>query len=169
MKYLPLLELHLLHPYYADQRCLDFAIEPTPATQQLINNQRCVLKLVPDGLRLLLLVDDQNAPFIPLPADLVLTFQLKLQNPDFALFTDLTTYHQVADPVYSSATMTASPITLTLSDRRTPFTESLIVQQAVRGGAVRAERATAARFASRRFCPRQFGDGQAADRLRRHH
>lgn len=129
MKYLPLLELHLLHPYYVDQRCPDFVIEPTVVTQQLVSNQRGVLKYVPDGLRLLLLVDDQNAPFIPLPADLALTFRLKLQNPDFALFTDLTTYHQLTNPVYSNTT-TANPVALTLGDRRIPSTESLTVRQA---------------------------------------
>lgn len=84
MKYETLFTLELLHDYYADRRCGDFLLEPTTATQKLLANARCVLKPFSNGLRVLMPVD-----FIALPADAVFGFQLRLQNPNFALFTDL--------------------------------------------------------------------------------
>ncbi len=89
MKFLPLFDLQLRHDYYADHRCSDFLVEVAPSTQRTLRNLRAILKENPSGLRVILPVDAEDKPLIPLPTGAVFTFHLRLQNPDFALFTDL--------------------------------------------------------------------------------
>jgi hypothetical protein len=88
MRYLPLLNLYLTHAYYADRRCPDFQVEPTPQTRRLLNNYRCVVKPLSNGVRILTAADG-GAPFIRMDKGMAFAFQLILRNPDFALFTDL--------------------------------------------------------------------------------
>ena len=102
MRFLPLFSVHLRHPYYADGRCTDFDIAPTLPTQRLLTNMRCVLKAMPDGLRVLTAVTDQGVPFIPLPQDATWAFHLQLQHPDFILCTDLTA-RPPTPPLYTNA------------------------------------------------------------------
>ena len=92
MKFLAFIELRLRHTYYTDARCPDFEIEPTPDTHQLLKNYRCVFKALPDGLRILIATTKNNGkfvPLIPLQTGLNFSFYLRLQNPDFPLFTDI--------------------------------------------------------------------------------
>ena len=128
MKYLTLFSLELLHSYYVDRRCPDFQIEPTPETQKLLKDSRCVLKPFPNGIHILILVDGENAPFIPLPVGAIFGFHLRLQNPDFILFTDLTAISQTAAPLYTNATTSTSG-DLTLVSREAWSTEHFIVQR----------------------------------------
>lgn len=94
MKYLPFIELRLKHTYYTNERCPDFEIEPTPDTHQLLKNYRCVFKALPDGMRILIAATNNGegklVPLIPLQTGLNFSFYLRLQNPDFPLFTDIT-------------------------------------------------------------------------------
>jgi hypothetical protein len=106
MKFLPLFSVHLMHSYYADGRCTDFDFEPTLHTQRLLTNARCVLRALPDGIRVLTAVTDRGVPLIPLPQDAALVFHLRPQNPDFILFTDLTGRPSAA-PLYTNAGLTA--------------------------------------------------------------
>ena len=92
MKFLPLLNLSIKHSYYADNRCPDFLLTPDSETCRLLRNLRGVLKSRADGISVVIPVDEkQSLPFIPLPKYAIFTFQLNLKNPDFPLFTDLTT------------------------------------------------------------------------------
>lgn len=128
MKYLTLFRLEILHAYYPDQRCPDLQIEPTPWTQKLLDDCRCILKPLPNGVQALVMVNEKDRPFIPLPSDPVFVFGLRLQNPDFGLFTDLTAYSQAAAPLYTQA----SPATsgeLTLTSREAWFTEHFAVRE----------------------------------------
>src|SRR5215510_14155895 len=59
MKFFAVFSLQLLHAYYRDGRCLDFAIEPTLETQRLLTNHRCVLKTTPNGVQVLIGGDAQ--------------------------------------------------------------------------------------------------------------
>ena len=130
MKFLPLMNLYLTHPYYADGRCPDFSIEPTLHTHKLLNNYRCVLKSVPSGVRILTAVADNGIPLIPVQKGATFTFHLRLQNPDFALFTDLTEIAQATVPIYSNAGLSPGPpVQLVLASRREFSTESFIVRQ----------------------------------------
>jgi hypothetical protein len=108
MKFFPIFSLQLLHPYYRDGRCLDFAIEPTPETQRLLKNHRCVLKTAPNGLRVLSGGNAQHAPLIPLRKGTIFSFHLRLQNPDFALFTDLSEITSKPAPVYTNTEASAT-------------------------------------------------------------
>ncbi len=91
MKYLPFFEIQLLHTYYADDVCPDFLVEPDLATQKLLSNHRCVLKPTFNGAQILMPVEDNLSPFISVKIGTSFTFNLRLQNPDFTLFTDLDT------------------------------------------------------------------------------
>jgi hypothetical protein len=130
MKFLPLMDLHLTHPYYTDGRCRDFGIEPTLDTQSLLKNHRCVLKSVPHGVRILTAVAVPSTQFIPLQKGVTFAFQLRLQNPDFALFTDLTEMAQTVAPLYTNAEMSpGNPVQLALVSRRAWATEGFVVRQ----------------------------------------
>lgn len=130
MRYLPLLALQLTHPYYSDGRCPDFELEPAPATQQLLKNHRCVLKARPDGLRVLTAVTADDHPFIPVPAGATFTFRLRLRNPDFALFTDLTEMNQQLAPLYTNADSNGdNPARLALTSRQARSTEQFAVSR----------------------------------------
>jgi hypothetical protein len=102
VKFVPVFSLQLLHPYYRDQRCPDFTIAPTPETERLLRNHRCVLKATPNGLRVLIGGDAPHVPLIPLRKGLVFAFRLHLENPDFALFTDLSEVTNTPAPVYTN-------------------------------------------------------------------
>lgn len=126
MKYLPLFTLELRHDYYADQRCGDFQIEPTVETQKLLGNCRCVLKSLPNGIRVWMMATDQDNPFIPLPSDATFGFHLRLQNSDFILFTDFSEITPVAAPLYCSD---GSNPALKLASREMTLTEHFTVRK----------------------------------------
>src|SRR5690349_4615529 len=128
MKYLELLRLEVLHDYYPDRHCPDFEIEPTPATQKLLKNCRALLRAIPGGVRVLVPADEKNAPFIDLPAKPIFAFHLRLQNPDFGLFTDLSALEAVAAPVYTN-TVPAKNGELQLVSREAWETENFVVQK----------------------------------------
>lgn len=89
MNYQPLFSLEMRHDYYADGMCPDFDIVPTARTQQLLANYRCVLQPFAWGLRVMTQVAANGTAFITLPDTLQFEFALRLNNPDFVLFTDL--------------------------------------------------------------------------------
>jgi hypothetical protein len=131
MKFLELLRLELVHDYYPDRRCPDFQIEPTAATQTLLKNCRAVIKPVPGGIRLLVPASDEDLPFIPLPAKPVFAFHLRLENPDFVLFTDLAEINATTAPLYTNSNPGKSG-NLHLTSREAWSTESFVVQQPAR-------------------------------------
>ncbi len=128
MRFLAVFVVHLAHPYYADGRCLDFQIEPTPPTQRLLRNHRCVLKPRPNGVQVLSAVNAQGDPLIPWQPGVTLTFHLRLQNPDFALFTDLSEITQTTAPRFTNADL--SPVDdhlqLALGSSQAAATEGLV-------------------------------------------
>jgi hypothetical protein len=126
MKYLQLLSLEITHEYYANQRCNDFQMVPAPATQALLRNCRCILKFFPNRMRILTPVSDQGIPFIALSEDLSLRFELRLQNPDFALFTDMTAISAAEFPLYTNNGVEPN---LHLFSRPEKITESLVVSR----------------------------------------
>lgn len=130
MKYLPLFNLQLTHSYYTDGRCPDFLITSASKTVQLLKNHRCVLKLLPTGLRVLMAVTGADQPLIPLPSGATFTFQLWPRNPDFALITDLTAIDQARAPLFTNADLgSGHPANLVLTSRRAWSTEIFTVQQ----------------------------------------
>ena len=129
MKYLPVFTLRVTHSYYADGRCPDFSMEPNPGTEKLLKNHRCVLKSLPDGVRVLMQVDTQGMPFIACPEKMTFTFNLRLQNRDFALFTDLSEITQQPAPLYTTVLIDSKPgKELKLASREAWYEEKFIVQ-----------------------------------------
>ena len=126
MKYLPLFSLEILHDYYADQRCSDFAVEPTSETQKTLQNFRGQLKSFSNGIRVLVPMMEDDLPFIPITVDSILVFQLRLQNRAFPLFTDLTEISQAAAPVYTNTKVEPQ---LKLTSRPFLTTEQFAVHQ----------------------------------------
>lgn len=86
MKYVPMFTIRLLHPFYRQGLCPDFTVAATPETQRLLSNHRCVLKSNSFGLDVWL-PGTQQQPFIPFSSGKPFDFELRLNNPEFALFT----------------------------------------------------------------------------------
>lgn len=129
MKFLPLLDLRITHDYYADGRCPDFQLDPTPDTRRCLNNHRAVAKLLPDGMQILIAAANDDAPFIPLQPGMVLAFVLRLANPDFMLFTDTTPTVQTRNPTYTNAAPEAEDTQLALVAKDIITTERFIIEQ----------------------------------------
>lgn len=130
MRFQPFLSLQLHHPYYANGSCPDFVIEPTLATQRQLKNYRCVLKSFASGIRILGALTDQGAPFLPWPKGLRFGFHLRLCNPDFGLYTDLTPFATVAAPIYTNVGLgQQAGGQLTLVSRPNQKTEQFSVTQ----------------------------------------
>lgn len=129
MKFLPIFTLRATHSYYTDGRCPDFLMEANLATEKLLRNHHCVLKSLPDGVRVFMQVDDGGKPFIAYPEETTFTFHLQLKNPDFALFTNLSDIANQPAPLYTNAGLNAEEGKILLLDsRKSWFTESFIIE-----------------------------------------
>jgi hypothetical protein len=69
---------------------------------------------------------DQGVPFIALPPKPTFAFQLRLENPNFVLFTDLTEINKTVAPLYTNSGQSKE---LSLVSREAWSTEGFIVQQ----------------------------------------
>lgn len=131
MRYLPLFTLELTHPYYADNRTLDFRVEPSRETQRLLRNHRCILKSSANHIKILAATAASGEILIPLNPDNRFSFHLYLENSAFPLFSDLTDITPVLAPIYSNTTNdgTANPEVLALLPRSRQAMETFTVQQ----------------------------------------
>jgi len=102
VKHVAIAELHIRHAYYADGTCSDFAIEPSDETDRLLRNHRCQIGPLADGFRILTQLGEDGQPFLPMPADTVLVFHLRLRNSEFSLFTDLSEISGRAAPIFTN-------------------------------------------------------------------
>lgn len=119
MKYRAVFSLRLRHLFYADNRCRDFQIEPAVFTQRLLKNYRCVLKPLPDRILVLTATGENDEPLIPIIGNVTFAFQLRLLNPDFSLFTELSDITSKATPLFTNAGSTppAAEVALHLRER----------------------------------------------------
>lgn len=130
MKFFPIFAVRVTHSYYVDGRCPDFLIVPNLETERLLRNHRCVVKSLPDGIRVLTPVDEEGKPFIAFPDEMTFTFHLRLQNPDFTLFTDLSDINNRHAPLYTNAGLNSgNSKELRLASRTAWHTESFVVVQ----------------------------------------
>lgn len=127
MRYLTLFTLEILHGYYADGRCPDFLIEPAPDTRRLLKGHRCVQKPFRNGLRVLTPIEPGSGAFIPFRESTVFAFRLRLLNPDFELFTDMTDTDLTRIPLYANNAPGASGDLVPVSRERVSA-EKFIVQ-----------------------------------------
>ena len=105
MRYEPLLSISLNHNYYKDGFCHDFSVIPEKYTEimlkkapekyfgkdteTLLKNHRCLVKSKPNGINIFIPTDNKKSPIIQFPNDTQLSFDLRLKNPEFSLYTDL--------------------------------------------------------------------------------
>ena len=88
--YNKLLNISLMHEYYADNVCKDFILQPTTSTLQLLRNFGILIKSVPNGAFLLYEASDGiGTPKFPIDQDMKLTFIFNLQNSLFPNFTNV--------------------------------------------------------------------------------
>jgi len=128
MKFAPLFNLFLTHLYYADQRCVDFSIEPDAATHKLLSDHRCTLINTANGIQVLTAVTDTGEPFIAMSENVKFCFQLRLKNPDFPLFTDLTEISKCQVPLFTNAnSISANTVNLDHSCQRAWLSETFSV------------------------------------------
>lgn len=128
MRFLPVFTLRVTYSYYADGRCSDFSIEPDSATETLLKNHHCILKSLPDGIRVLMRVDDEGVPLVTYAQDAVCNFHLRLRNPDFALFTDLSDIVNRVAPVYTNARQNGgASLGIRLESRQAWSTERFVI------------------------------------------
>ena len=127
MKYAPLFRLDLAHAFYQDGRCPDFMITPAQDTQRMLGKYQCMVRARPSGILVIAAVDDQAQPRIPLSEDAVFRFLLRLQNADFALFTDLSDLEDKLAPLYTNATLSSGEGALVLTSRTARHTERFVV------------------------------------------
>lgn len=120
MKYVPILGVSVRHTYYTDQRCPDFAIEPSAATERLARNHRLLLRIRPDGVTVAGAVAEGGDLFIALSPDATFVFHLRLHNPDFALFTNLDDVDAQAAPRYKNGSVPAPYEPLALGSLQDP-------------------------------------------------
>lgn len=130
MKYLPLFDLRMRHAYYNNGRSPDFLIEPTHETARLLNNFRSMTKILPDGLRVVTAVKDSAEAFIKIPPGTVMSFELRLQNPEFALISDPRDIATSVSPLYSNANLSREEETeIELSSKEAWTQETLDVAE----------------------------------------
>lgn len=87
--YAILATVNLLHEYYADGRCNDFEVVPTPTTVSVLKGAGILVKNIGNALILLVKVDEAGATYLKLPADLKLSFYLQLRSPAMLNYTNL--------------------------------------------------------------------------------
>jgi hypothetical protein len=115
MKYEQLLSISLKHTYYKDGLCPDFTVSPQRYTEAmlkrdaekrhnnknteklldekdtatLLRNYRCLVKPKENGIDIYVPVNDNKKPIIQFANDTQLSFELRLKNSEFPLYTDL--------------------------------------------------------------------------------
>jgi hypothetical protein len=139
MKFLTVFTLRIKHPYYADTRCRDLQIEPTARTERFLQNQRCIMKLLPDGIQVVTPLDDEGNSMISMPKNALFAFRLRLANPDFPLFTDISGITSKSAPLFTNEGLKSnSPdglgpdknaIALRLSERAESNTELFLLRE----------------------------------------
>ena len=128
MRHIPLFDLGVRHSYYSDGKSPDFSIVPTRETSGLLDNFRAMTKPMPDGLRVITTVTESGDAFIPLPDGVVLRFEMRLKNPEFALITDPRDMATSKSSLYTNVNLTGDGgAELELISRETRFKETLAV------------------------------------------
>lgn len=92
MSHARLLGIALRHAYYKDGLCGDLSLAPTGDTQRLLKNHRCVFKPKANGADLYVETGGDGKPKIPFAQGISLSFDLRLKNPEFPLFTDFSPF-----------------------------------------------------------------------------
>ena len=128
MKFTRLFRLELRHDYHANNRCTDFDLVPTAATQKRLKQQRMRLRTFGYGLEVLAEITASDELFIDLGTGIELEFLLLLRNPAFVQFTQLPTLTPLTTEEQANGSQkwnAYSTSTLGENDRAMPHSELL--------------------------------------------
>ncbi len=103
MKYRRLFSIEVEHAFYPDMPCREVSIEPRsphPSGQRALDRFRMIARQRPGGIEVATLVGADDLPVVTIPNDLVLGFDMRVSGQDFSLFTDLTDWAGLAQPIY---------------------------------------------------------------------
>ena len=103
MKFAPIFNIACRHSYYLDGVCSDLSMVPSDDTQRLLANHRCLLRPRPDGILCLAGLGDDGSMLIGVDPAEKLTFNLTLQNAQFALITELSAIIKQKAPLFIPA------------------------------------------------------------------
>jgi len=130
MKYTPLYEVMVTHAYYEKGLCRDFDIVPSEATRGLLRNHRCLIRHLPNGIRIMTQAFDDNQPMIPISETQTFVFHLKLKNPHFSKFTDLSEFANHQPPLFCNDTTNTDKLQqLKLSTKQEWKTDHFVVDE----------------------------------------
>ncbi len=91
MQFQPLFTISIVHEYYTGQTCKDFSFVIPADSNQLLKNGKLIAKIYEDKLYVLFQQDETRQAVVSL-AGKTLRFGLKLLNPFFSNFTDLSNF-----------------------------------------------------------------------------
>jgi len=100
VKFAPIFSIACRHPYYVDGVCPDFAVVTSADTEQLLRNQRCLLRPRPDGVLCSAELGDDGAMLIAVGPAVTFSFNLILQNADFQSITDMSAIVNQKAPLF---------------------------------------------------------------------
>jgi len=95
--YARLFGIDLKHAYYSNGLCGDFVVAPDADSEKVLINHRCIVKPKANGIDVFVEMGDDDRPKIVFPQGATFAFELRLKNPEFPLFTDLTPLQGGAD------------------------------------------------------------------------
>ena len=132
MKYQTIFNLSVTHPYFDDEMCSDFRIEPDAPSCRNLERFRCVFRPNACGAGVRHPLTDDGSPLVALPDRLALTFSMVLTNPAFSLYTDLAEFRTMEAPLFMNRDTMDEP-TLRLSSWERRLTDRLTVTSPTRG------------------------------------
>lgn len=116
VKYHRLCRVVLTDQFHSDGRCTDLRLVPTAACRRVLTSFRMVFKIDVDGGSISIAVGPDDAPLISLPQDLELTFNLRVENPDFFQVTVPLGAGELSSVVLTNAGLPADARTLAVTD-----------------------------------------------------
>ena len=81
--------MELLHDFYKDGKCVDFNVFPSAETAIHLTNYKAIYKTAGNKLIVLMKVDENGKPFIPINPEHKFTFFLELMKPLFMTVSNL--------------------------------------------------------------------------------
>jgi hypothetical protein len=88
-RYRILCHTSFLHDYFADGKCDDFDIHPSPATATRLENSQLLFKVVGNSFLVLVKVDESGKPASLIPSEGKLVFYLDLRSTEFLTVTNI--------------------------------------------------------------------------------
>ncbi|MEM7038978.1 MAG: hypothetical protein AAF570_18500, partial [Bacteroidota bacterium] len=102
MQFAELFSFEVRHTYFADGRCPDFGMVPTPDTQRILDGHRLLMRPFSGGFRVYAELNDLGEFMLPLAQGTLFRFLLQLENPNFYNYTDLSPF-RAHQQIYDNA------------------------------------------------------------------